>query len=489
MSSDLAFATATDLAARIRRGDLSPVAVVDHALDEIDARNGDTNAFVTVIDEDARERAHEAERAVEQGEPLGPLHGVPVAIKDLFDFKAGVRNTMGSLVFEDYVPDHTVTYVERLEAAGAIVVGKTNTPEWGHKGTTDNRVVGPTSTPFDRDRNAGGSSGGSAAAVADGLVPIAQGTDGGGSVRIPAAWCGVVGLKATFGRVAQAYRPDAFLSHTPFIHAGPLARTVEDAALMLDVMSGPHSRDPLSVPDDGMALREAVGRGVADLSIGYSADFGGFPVAEEVAEVCADAVDAFTRAGAAVDRVDVGVDTPQEELSAVWIRQFGSMHHSSVDAMAEHGTDLLGDHADELCPAFADMLRDTADLRVVDAKRDDRVRTRVYDAVQDVLDEHDLLVTPTLAVPPVENEPDPSVQTVGPSAVNGEPVDPLIGWCLTYPINFTGHPAASVPAGFTPDGLPVGLQIVGNRFDDEAVVAAGGALERLRPWHDSYPAR
>ncbi|WP_458189631.1 amidase [Haladaptatus sp. NG-WS-4] len=412
-----------------------------------------------------------------------------MAVKDLFDFKAGVRNTMGSKPFESFVPDQSATYVERLEAAGAIVVGKTNTPEFGHKGTTDNRIIGPTSTPFDLDRNAGGSSGGSAAAVADGIVPIAQGSDGGGSVRIPASFCGVYGFKASFGRVAQAIRPDAFLTHTPTIHAGPLTRTVEDAAVMLDVMTGPHPRDPLSVPDENPDYRGAVRRGIEDLDIAYSPTFEVFPVDERVRDVTEDAVGAFEEAGATVETVELDIERSQRELADLWLREIGTLYHSAVEGFKDEGIDLLGEHRDELCPEFADLLEETQDMSVVEYKRDEHVRTEVYDAIQDVFLEHDLLVTPTLAVPPVENEDDPDTQTVGPTEIEGESVDPLIGWCLTYPINFTGHPAASIPAGLTDDGLPVGLQIVGDRFADTDVLAASGAFERVRPWHDSYPSR
>ena len=262
MAEELCFTPATELAFRIRRRDLSPVEVVDAFLDRIEDRNGRINAYVTVLDEEARKKAKEAERLLGSGRPLGPLHGVPVAIKDLFDFKAGVRNTFGSKPLADFVPRQSVTYVERLEEAGAIVLGKTNTPEFGHKGATDNLLFGPTSTPFAPGKNAGGSSGGSAAAVADGLAAIAQGTDSGGSIRIPASFCGVYGLKASFGRVATASRPDAFVTHTPFSHSGPLSRTIEDAALMVDVMTGPHPRDPFSLPNDGtdylVATRQSI---------------------------------------------------------------------------------------------------------------------------------------------------------------------------------------------------------------------------------------
>ena len=481
MPLDTDYDTATELAARIRRGDVSPVALVDSCLERIENRNDELNAFVTVLEDEARERAQEAEQAVEAGEELGPLHGVPIAVKDLFDFKAGVRNTMGSKPFEEFVPDESATYVERLEEAGAIIVGKTNTPEFGHKGTTDNRVIGPTSTPFDLDRNAGGSSGGSAAAVADGLVPIAQGSDGGGSVRIPASFCGVYGFKASYGRVAQATRPDAFLSHTPTIHAGPLTRTVEDAALMLEVMTGPHPRDPLSMPDDDPDYRDAVRRGIENFKIAYSPTFEIFPVDDRVRAVVAEAVSAFEDAGATVEETELGIEHSQQELADLWIREIGMLYHSAVEGFKDEGINLLGEHRDDLSPEFAEMLEDTRDLSVIEYKRDEHVRTEVYDAIQDVFVEYDLLVTPTLAVPPVENENDPETQTIGPTEVNGEPIDPLIGWCLTYPINFTGHPAASIPAGLTDDGLPVGLQLVGDRFADTDVLAASGAFERVRP--------
>lgn len=489
MSSDIAYSSATELAARIRRGDLSPVTVVDACLQQIAERNDDLNAFVTILDDDARQRAHQAEQALEAGEELGPLHGVPIAIKDLFDFKAGVANTMGSKPFEEFVPEQTATYVERLEDAGAIVIGKTNTPEFGHKGTTDNLIIGPTSTPFDLERNAGGSSGGSAAAVADGIVPIAQGSDGGGSVRIPASFCGVYGFKASYGRVAQAIRPDAFLSHTPTIHAGPITRTVEDAAVMLDVMTGPHPRDPLSVPDENPNYRQAVRRGIDTYEIAYSPAFDVFPVDERVQNVIDDAVNAFEEAGATVEEVDLGLPSSQQELASLWIREIAMLYHSAVEGFKDEGIDLLADYRDDLSPEFAEMLAETQDMSMIEYKRDEHLRTQVYDAIQDVFTEYDLLVTPTLAVPPVENEDDPDTQTVGPSEIDGESVDPLIGWCLTYPINFTGHPAASIPAGLTDDGLPVGLQIVGDRFADTDVLAASGAFERVRPWHDTYPPR
>ena len=485
VSEELCFTPATELASRIRRRDLSPVELVEAFLQRIEKRNAGINAYVTVLGDEAREAAREAERVVGSAEPPGPLHGVPVAIKDLFDYKAGVRNTFGSKPLASYVPRQTATYVERLEDAGAIVLGKTNTPEFGHKGATDNLLFGPTSTPFAPGKNAGGSSGGSAAVVADGLCAIAQGTDAGGSIRIPASFCGVYGFKASFGRVASATRPDAFLSHTPFSHSGPLSRTVEDAALMLGVMAGPHPRDPFSLPDTGIDYIVATRRPIEGMRVAYSPNFGIFPVEERVLAVVAEAVRAFDDAGARVEEVGVGLGYDNRELSELWMREMGVRSAEIVANLKDAGVaDLLGEHRDDLTPEFAGLLEKGHGMGAVEYRKDEVVRTEVFDAIQDIFEGYDLLVTPTLAVPPFDNATDGN--TVGPSEVNGEEVDPLLGWCLTYPINFTGHPAASVPAGFTDDGLPVGLQIVGRRFADEAVLAASAAFERVRPWHDSY---
>ena len=487
MAEELCFTPATELAFRIRRRDLSPVEVVDAFLERIEDRNGRINAYVTILDEEARKKAQEAERLLGSGRPLGPLHGVPVAIKDLFDFKAGVRNTFGSKPLADFVPRQSVTYVERLEEAGAIVLGKSNTPEFGHKGATDNLLFGPTSTPFAPGKNAGGSSGGSAAAVADGLAAIAQGTDSGGSIRIPASFCGVYGLKASFGRVATVSRPDAFVTHTPFSHSGPLSRTIEDAALMVDVMAGPHPRDPFSLPNDGTDYLAATRQSIEGMRVAYSPDFGIFPMDERIGTIVGTAVRVFEEAGAHVENVSVKIKRSQRELSELWLREMGIRYADFAEGLKEEGMDLLSEHRDELTPQFAELLESVQGMSAVEYKRDDMARTEVFDAVQDVFDAYDLLVTPTLAVPPFDNADDGN--TVGPTKVAGEEVNPLLGWCLTYPINFTGHPAASVPAGFTDEGLPVGMQIIGRRYADDVVLAASAAFERIRPWHDSYPPR
>jgi Asp-tRNA(Asn)/Glu-tRNA(Gln) amidotransferase A subunit family amidase len=483
IDKDLCFLPATELAARIRRRDLSPVEVVKAYLGRIEDRNPSINAYTLVLADSALDSAREAETAVMSGRSLGPLHGVPVAIKDLDDF-AGAPTSMGSLAVQNRVPKTSAAAVERLTRAGAIVLGKTNTPEFGHKGITDNLRFGPTSTPWKVGYNSGGSSGGSAAAVADGLAALGQGTDGGGSVRIPAAFSGVVGFKPSFGRVPSVTRPDGFLWSHPLVHIGPLARTVGDAALMTAVMAGPHAGDPLSLPDDGVDYRRGAESG-RRFRVAFSPRLGDFPVDERVATVVSSAVETLRATGIEVDEVELDFKAGHDTLAGLWVRVI-SVHYAAIARhWKDDGIDLLGDHGSKLTPQFRQMMIDAQKISAVDHALDDVLRTGVFDGLQAVFDNYDLIVSPTLAIPPVANATNGN--TIGPTEINGDSVDPLIGWCMTFPINFTGHPAISVPAGLTVEGLPVGLQIIGRRYGDESVLALASRFEQARPWLQSYP--
>lgn len=483
MVDDLHPQSAVELARQLAGGEVSAVEVAEATLRRIDAGNPRLNAFTTVTYDLALEKARECDAARAAGRSLGVLHGVPVAIKDLFDFRKGVRSTFGSLPLKDHVPDETALYVQRLEDAGAVIVGKTNAPEFGHKGVTDNFVAGPTCNPFDVTRNSGGSSGGAAAAVAAGLVPLAQGTDGGGSIRIPASWCGVYGIKPSFGRVADVTRPDAYISASPFVSAGPLARSVGDAALMLSAMAGPHPRDPFSLPASPTPLAQVGTDGLRGKRVAFSADLGGFPIDPDVARTVEASLAALTEAGAVVEPVSVVLPADQRELAELWVRLMGVLYSDSLVGVEAWGVDLIRDHLDELTPAFRDMLVAAQSRTALQARADERLRSAVYDALEDAWGAYDLLVTPTLAVTAVTNRHDGL--TTGPTAIGGVSVEPSIGWCLTYPFNFTGHPAASLPAGFA-SGLPVGLQIVGKHHDDAGVLAASAAFEAVSPWIQTY---
>ena len=482
-AAEPAFSSTTTLAAAIRDRELSPVEAMDATLARIEARNPSLNAIVFEGFDEARAAAVEAERRVMAGEALGPLHGVPTAMKDLFDFKPGWPATFGGIpaLREQRLPIHCV-WAERMERAGAIIVGKTNSPSFGMRAVTDNLLFGPTRNPFDTERNAGGSSGGAGAVVADGLVTLAEGTDAGGSIRIPAAWCGVYGLKATWGRVPFVVRPDAFAGTTPFLHEGLLTRSVADAALGMTALAGPDPRDPLSARDE-VDWPAALDGDVAGMRIAYSPDLDVFPVDRRVAGVVADAVRAFEEAGAHVEEVRLGLRRDQRELSDVWCRLVMPVTASVVAGLQAQGIDLRGEHRDSL-PEEVHGWLDVADgMSAADLVRDQAVRTEVFDAFQAVMSEYDLLVCPTVAALPVRNADDRN--TLGPAEVEGVRVDPLIGWCPTYLANFTGHPAASVPAGLA-DGLPVGMQIMGRLGADADVIAASAAFERLRPWAGTY---
>jgi amidase/aspartyl-tRNA(Asn)/glutamyl-tRNA(Gln) amidotransferase subunit A len=404
-------------------------------------------------------------------------------MKDLFDFKPGWPATLGGIpAMADFTLDAYCVWAERREAAGAIIVGKGNSPALGFRGACDNYLFGPTSNPFDTTRNSGGSSGGSAAAVADGLVPIGEGTDGGGSIRIPAAWCGVVGYQPSAGRVPSLLRPNAFSGVSPFIYEGPITRNVSDAALAMNVLAGPHPGDPfcaLDKPDFGSTLDA----GVEGWKIAYSPDLGVYPVQAEVAAMVEEAVRAFEDAGAEVAEVDIEIDLDQRELSDLWCRLIMPLSLDAFANLKAGGLDIPGEHRSDLPPEFLRWADHVAAMSAMEYFDDNSRRTQVFDALQAVMSEHKVLVSPTLACMPSENLT--NGETCGPTVIEGVEVDPVIGWCMTYFTNFTGYPAVSLPAGLS-DGLPVGLQVIGGRGADLDVLAAAAAFERARPWDHIY---
>ena len=481
---ELAYASAKEIARLVRAREVSPVEIVEFFLARIEERNRALNAFVFVDTEGARDRARAAEKAVCSGENLGPLHGVPAALKDLFDYRPGWVNTLGGIrALARHRCDQYSVFAQRVEESGAILLGGTNAPTFGFRATCDNYLFGPSKTPFDLKMNSGGSSGGSAAAVADGLVAFAQGTDGGGSIRIPASCCGVYGYKPAFGRVPIVCRPNLFGATSPFIFEGPLTRTVEDAALILSILSGYDPRDPYAL-DEAWSWQSGHETSLNGWRIAYARNFGDFPVSAEVSSVVDRSVTAFEEAGARVDRIDLDLRYSHLELSDVWCRLISVGNLRILDHLRSQGIDLLGKHSEDLPPQLREWLDRGRAITATDYLRDQEIRSGVYEAIQTVFADYSLLVTPTLACAAVPNAEDGN--TVGPDLVENVPIDPLIGWCLTYPVNFAGHPAASIPAGLTESGLPVGMQLVGKRFADCDVLTASAVFEQLRPWHHTY---
>jgi amidase len=482
--NELAYASATEIARLVRARKMSPVEIVDYFFDRINERNRSVNAFVFLDPEGARIQARAAEKALYSGAALGPLHGVPTALKDLFDYRPGWVNTVGGVrALAENRSDRYGLFAQRVEESGAIPLGGTNAPTFGFRGTCDNYLFGPSKTPFDLRMNSGGSSGGSGAAVADGLVPFAQGTDGGGSIRIPASCCGVYGFKPSFGRVPFLIQPNAFGATSPFIFEGPLTRTVDDAALIMNVLAGYDPRDPYAL-DEAWSWQREEKLSLSGWRIAYARSFGDFPVSVEVKTVIDRSVTAFEEAGAHVDQVDLDLGQSQQALSDLWCRLISILNIRGLEGFQAKGIDLLRDHTGDLPPQFLEWIARGRGITVSEYQRDQEVRSRVYQAIQGVLTNYRLLVTPTLACVGLPNATDGN--TVGPDSINNVRVDPLIGWCLTYPINFSGHPAASIPAGLTEAGLPVGMQIVGKRYADHDVLTASAVFEQLRPWYDTY---
>jgi len=464
---DLGWLPARDLAALIRTRAVSPVEVIDVVLARIERLNPRLNAFCTITAEEAREAAVAAEVAVMTGESLGPLHGVPVSVKDLV-FTRRVLTTGGSRLFADHVPEEDAVCVERLKGAGAILVGKTNTPEFGHKGVTDNPLFGITRNPWNPELTPGGSSGGAAAAVAAGMGPLAVGTDGGGSIRIPASFCGIYGLKPSYGRVPQhpTFRGWQGVSVT-----GPMTRTVRDAAVMLDVMAGADDRDAHSLPaDGGGSYLAACDDGIAGLHVGWSPDLGHARVDPEVEALCGEAAERFESLGCHVEVVTPSWDDPEEIFRVMAAAET----HAAWGPAAAEG-------AERLDRSLVALLRFGATIGIEPYLRAAHRREDFWGEVQRFLARFDLLITPTVAVPPFP------VGRPGVKEINGRPASPL-GWIpFTFPFNLTGQPAATVPVGFTSSGLPVGLQIVGRRYGERTVLAASAAFEAARPWAARRP--
>lgn len=481
---ELAYMSAAELAWEIKRKQISPTEVVDYFMRRIEERNPSLNAVVFTEYEHAKREAMRLESALAAGKPVGDFAGVPTALKDFLPGKPGWRGTSGGVRALDSIDPVYSNYCENMEKAGAIVMAKTNAPAMAYRGTCDNYMFGPTGNPFGVTHNCGGSSGGSAAAVADGMFPVAEGTDGGGSIRIPAAWCGLYGYKASVGTLPNIVRPNAFTGTHPYCSDGALTRTVEDSAMVLNQMAYFDPRDPFSIEYPERNFLDALNRPIRGWKIGFTPDFGVFPVEPEIARIVEKAARRFEEAGAIVEPVKFDIRRSQDELAEAWSRMICIDTVISVEAMKRGGLDLLKDHREDMPPELIAGIETVYKDGFVDYGYYDTVRSEIYDALVTAFESYDLIVSPTVACDPPENSKDGN--TLGPATVNGTPVNRLIGYCMTYFMNFTGHPAASVPAGLSSAGFPVGMQLIGRRYHDFDVLAASAAFERIQPWSDLY---
>lgn len=465
MSAELTSLSAAEIVSGIRAQEFSAVEIIEAVLQRIDEVQPRLNPFTWVGASEAMRVAREIDAGEATETDQRPLLGVPVTIKDNVAM-AGVPMTVGSRLLEDNVPAKDSVIVQRLRDAGAILVARTNTPEFAWRGSTDNRLFGETRNPWDESKTAGGSSGGAAAAVATGVGPLALGTDGAGSIRIPASFCGVFGIKPSVGRI-PIDTPLGMMETAA--SAGPIGRSVRDAALMLDVMAGPDDRDRVSLPEHGVRYADVVDDSIEGVRFAWSPDLGHIPVDPEVEGICRSALSVFADAGGVVESYAGEFADPAPILD---------VFYASVQAGA-HGLRPESELA-QMDPGLVEITERGKQLSAVDVGQMWLARGRYWEAMRQVYLEYDLLLTPTISVPPFD------LGIVGPTEVNGEPVIHL-GWTLAYPFNLTGQPAATVPCGFTSEGLPVGLQIVGNRFADGKVLQSAAAFERLMPWADRKP--
>ena len=455
---DICFLTATELARRLRVKDLSARQVMEAHLAQIERVNPKVNAIVTLLPDQAMEQAKRADEALARGEEIGPLHGLPVAHKDLVPTK-GIRTTYGSRIYRDHVPDQDGLIVERLRKAGAITIGKTNTPEFGAGSQTFNEVFGATLNPYDTTKTCGGSSGGAAVALACGMLPIADGSDTGGSLRNPANFCNVVGFRTSPGRVPVW---PSMLGWWPISVQGPMARTVQDTALMLSAIAGPDPRSPIAIAEPGSLFARPLERDFKGVRIAWSRDLGGLPVDPRVSDVLDSQRAVFEALGCAID--DATPDfRDADEIFQVWrawrmelaygdhVRERRGLVKDTVIWNVELGMKLIGPQLSQA----------------------ERKRTELYHRLRQFMETHEFIILPVSQVPPFD------VKQPYVTEINGVKMNTYIDWMKScYYITVTGHPAISVPAGFTPEGLPVGVQIVGRHQDDFGVLQLAYAFEQ-----------
>ena len=470
---DLAHATAAELAALIRARRVSPVEAMRATLARAERAQPVLNAFITLCPEAAMEAAREAEAAVMRGDPLGPLHGVPLSVKDLVP-TAGVRTTFGSLIFKDHVPERDAAAVARLRAAGAILFGKTTTPEFGQQCLTEAPLFGRTRNAWDAGRTSGGSSGGAAVAVAAGIGPLAVATDGGGSTRIPAACNGVVGFKQGLGVVPQEWAQDGFGNIS---YVTPMTRTVMDTALMLDAMAGPHPADSLTVGRPQPSFAEAA-RAEGDLKgtrIAWRPRLGNGRVAAEVLRLCGEALRDLAGLGATVEEHEAPFENPE----SVWFVVNGSYRMAQYD---HH----LARHRAIMCPTFVRQMDRVASHSAQELYQGIFRRTELYRRIQSWFEEADILAMPTLSRTALPIGQD----FFGPIEIDGEQVPNLrAAWYpYTMPFNLTGNPAVSLPVGLAADGLPVAIQLVARPGEDARLLRVAALFETARPWAHLRPA-
>jgi amidase len=468
LTHELCDMTARELALHIRQRDVTAVEVMEAHLRRIEQVNPLVNAIPTLLPERALDGAAAADAAQARGAKLGPLHGLPIAHKDLVP-TAGIRTTRGSPIFADDIPTEDGLIISRLRDAGAIAIGKTNVPEFGAGSQTFNPVFGATLNPYDTTRTCGGSSGGAAVALACGMIPIADGSDTGGSLRNPAAFCNVVGFRPSPGRVPTAPKQ---LGWFPISVEGPMARTVGDVALMLSALAGPEPRAPIALNDPGSRFAQDLGRDFRGVRIAWSRDFGGLPIHRDVTAALESQRHAFSDIGCIIEEGEPDYRDADEvfKLWRAWAFELGY-------------TDLIAQHPGKIKDSVVWNAQEGLKISGPQLARAEAKRTELYQRVRRFMETYEFMVMPVTQVPPF-----PVTQEYI-TEIEGQRMETYIDWMRScYYITVTGLPAISVPCGFTPDGLPVGIQIVGRHQDDWGVLQLAAAFEQAtQSWRRRPP--
>ncbi|MCP3740843.1 amidase [Rossellomorea sp. BNER] len=466
---DICFKSARDLAATIKRGELSAYEVVEAHLNQIERVNPQVNAIVSLVKDRALEEARAADKRFAAGEEVGPLHGLPIAFKDTHA-TAGIRTTSGSTVLRDNIPEQDELIVERLRKAGAITIGKTNVPEFAAGAHTFNDVFGMTRNPYDLSRTAGGSSGGAAVAVSCGMLPLADGSDMGGSLRFPAAFNNVVGLRTSPGRIPTYPRQAAYSTLSV---QGPVARNVADTAFMMSVIAGPDDRSPISIEESGTRFLESLERDLTGLRVAWSPDLGGaVPVDPVVRSVFEQQIKVFEDLGCNVEEVCPDFADAEEIFRVLRAWQFEMSYGKLVDRYRE-----------QIKSSFVWNLEEGRRLSGPDIGRAERLHGALYERMRVFFEKYDVLLLPVSQIPPFDGNLE------FPQEVDGNHMETYLDWMRScYYVSATGHPALSVPGGFTPDGLPLGLQIVGRHRADFEVLQVGYAFEQATGYGKRRPA-
>ncbi len=463
----LCYLTATELALKIRSGEISAVETMEAHLAQIEKVNPQVNAIVTLVPELALEQARKADEKLAQGGKLGPLHGIPVAHKDLVPTK-GIRTTFGSPIFQDLVPEEDALLVERIRNAGGISLGKTNTPEFGAGSQTFNQVFGATKNPYDLSKTCGGSSGGAAVSVACRMLPFADGSDLGGSLRNPTNFCNVVGFRPSVGRVPSWPNEAGWNS---FAVDGPIARTVEDCALLLSVLAGPDARSPICLPESGTVFRQSLERNLKGIRIAWSADLGGLPVDSRVTETLEAQREVFEDIGCIVEEGFPDF-TDADEIFKTFRAWYFELKLAS----------LLPEHREKMKETVIWNIESGMKLSGPELGRAEVKRTALFHRVRKFMQNYDFLALPVSQVPPFPLEQEYV------SEINGMKMETYLDWMRScYYITVIGQPAISVPSGFSDDGLPVGLQLVGRPQDDLGVLQLAHAFEKATGFYNKVP--